>query len=57
MEIAEVRAIAEAAKIGADDWLETKSKVKWALAAAIAAGSAGGTGISGLLAWLQGWFG
>lgn len=57
VEIAEVRIIAEAAKIGADDWLDTKAKAKWALAGAATIGAAGGTSISGFLAWLQGWFG
>ena len=42
-------------EIAALDWMETKNKIKWVIAAVVGAGTAGGTGISTWLAWLKGW--
>ena len=45
----------EKAEAAGQDWIATKNKLKWLVAAAIGAGTAGGTGVSTWLAWLKGW--
>ena len=53
--MSEVKATSDKAMQLANDLDDTRRKVKYGLWGAASVGAAGGTGISGFVAWLKGW--